>query len=257
MKKSATILLATVLLAACGTSRKAITPNGPGLYQKWELKVLNGNDIPQIFMKPLYIEFDQNGSKVNGSSGCNQFFGNFSKSGNAIEFGPLGSTKMFCDPPSNKIENEFLASIPKVNKFRIEGTTLVLLANSEVIARFEESNAVPEDMAGRWELFYITGRRIAFQGLYPEQKPYINFQEGSGSFSAHTSCNSLMGSYKAKDGKLFNLGAMTLMACQGEGEQVFLDELGAAEAYEVSGDTLTFLKSNIPSMKFIKMNNQP
>lgn len=254
MKKTFTILAATLFMVACSSSKQT-TIMGPDLYQKWDVKVLNGNDISGVFSRPVYIEFNQEESRVSGSAACNRFFGSYTRSGNTIEFKPLASTKMFCDEVSNKFESEFLSSLQTVNNFKFDGNSLILLNNSEVIARLEESNAVPDELAGNWELFYITGRRIAFEGLYPEKKPFIRFQQGNADFSANTSCNSLMGSYKGgKKGELFDLGAMTLMACPGEGEQVFVDELKKVDAYLVSGDTLTFLSKDIPTMKFSKSN---
>lgn len=226
---------------------------GPSLFQKWQLKTLNGNDITGDYMRPVFIEFTQDGSKVSGSAACNRFFGTYTLSGTALNFSQMGSTKMFCDDASNKLETEFLRSLEKVNNYRIENNSLILLGNAEVIARFDSFNPAPDELAGTWQLFYITGRRIAFEGLYPDRKPFIKFKQGAGEFASNTSCNSLMGTYNGKKGeKLLNLGAMTLMACPGEGEQAYLDQLKEVDRFQVSGDTLTFFYKDIPNMKFVK-----
>lgn len=254
MKQIVSVMFAVFLLTACSTSKK-VTTMGPSLYHKWDLKVLNGNNITAQHMKPIYLEFNESESKIYGSGGCNRFFGNFTKTGQSIAFQSIGSTKMSCGNDADKLENEFLQALGKVNSYKFEDNTLMLMSNAEVIARLEESHAVPDDMAGTWELFYITGRKIAFQGLYPDKKPVMTFQTGSSEFYANTSCNSLQGSYNGKKGgKLFNPGAMTLMSCPGEGEQAFLDQLKIVDAYQVSGDTLTFLFKDIPNMKFVKAN---
>lgn len=254
MKQILSAMVVVFLLSACSSTKK-ITTMEPSLYQKWDLKVLNGNNITAEYMKPVYVEFNEAESKIYGSGGCNRFFSDFTKTGQSITFQPIGSTKMSCGNEADKFEQEFLQSLAKVNNYKFEDNMLLLLSNAEVIARLEQSHAVPDDMAGTWQLFYITGRRIAFQGLYPDKKPMMTFQTGSGDFSANTSCNSLQGSFNGKKGeKLFNLGAMTLMSCPGEGEQAFVDQLKIADAYQVSGDTLTFLYKDIPNMKFVKTN---
>lgn len=42
---------------------------------------------------------------------------------------------------------------------------------------------------GTWDLNYISGIRIAFDGLYPEKKPTISFNLSSNELSGNTTCN--------------------------------------------------------------------
>lgn len=255
MKRFLASLILIVAVAACNSSKNVVSENST-ISGKWDLKELNGKDIIQTYMRPVLIEFNETDSKVSGSAACNRFFGSFNKSGKTLTFNPLASTKMFCDEASNNLETEFLSSLEKVNKFKVENHTLLLMNENNVIAKFTESHSVPDELVGKWELFYITGRRIAFQGLYPEKKPTITFQKDSDRFAANTSCNSMSGSYNGKKGeKLFNPGPMTMMACPGEGEQAFLEQFNKVDRYLVSGDTLTFFNKDIPNMKFIKTNH--
>lgn len=227
----------------------------PDLAQKWDFKVLNGTPVTGQYMKPVFIEFNTAKSEVHGSAACNSFFGSYTMAGRSLTFGPLASTKMYCDDASNKLESEILQSLAKVNNYKFDGDTLVLMSHAEVIARLEVHHAAPDELAGKWDLFYITGRRITFEGLYPRNKPFITFHQGQSAFSANTSCNSMNGTYNGKKGeKLLKLGATTLMACEGEGEPAFVDQLKQVETYEVHGDTLVFYYDNIPTMKFLKEN---
>lgn len=42
--------------------------------------------------------------------------------------------------------------------------------------------------ASAWELEYITGTRIAFEGLFPEKKPTLDFRLGKGVLGGNTGC---------------------------------------------------------------------
>ena len=46
---------------------------------------------------------------------------------------------------------------------------------------------------GTWQLNYITGPRIAFDGLYPDKKPTIVFDIKENKISGNNSCNQYLG----------------------------------------------------------------
>ena len=109
---------------------------------------------------------------------------------------------------------------------------------------------------GTWELNYISGRRIAFDGLYPDRKPFIRFDQQNKRVSGNTSCNSFTGRLEM-GGSAISFAeplATTRMACPGEGEQAFLDMLKKVNAYSISddGSVLTFLIGDVAVMRFAK-----
>lgn len=108
---------------------------------------------------------------------------------------------------------------------------------------------------GSWELNYISGRRIAFEGLYPDKKPFVRFESEKGRVSGNTGCNSFTGPFKTS-GSTISFAepmAMTRMACPGEGEQAFTDMLKKVTGYAITdGTTLTFLMGDIAVMRFTK-----
>lgn len=160
---------------------------------------------------------------------------------------------MMCDESSNKLEAEFLQALGKVDAYKIEENQLLLLNNKEVVARFEQSKAIPDELAGKWNLFFITGPRITFEGLYPDTKPSVTFTSGTNQFTGNTSCNSISGTFNGTKGaKLFSPGISTLKACPGAGEQTFMSQFQNVDRYEVNADTLTFFRDNVPAMKFSK-----
>lgn len=109
-------------------------------------------------------------------------------------------------------------------------------------------------LGGTWELNYISGPRIAFNGLYPATKPTISFDITERKLSGNTSCNSFSGTLVADDTTInFTQPlAMTKMACPGEGEATFLEMLKKASTYSVSDSTLNFMMGDIAIMRFSK-----
>jgi heat shock protein HslJ len=110
-------------------------------------------------------------------------------------------------------------------------------------------------LSGTWELNYISGKRIAFDGLYPDKKPQINFNLTENELGGNTSCNGF-GSKMVIDGNKITFSepfAKTMIFCEGEGESSFLDMLKKVNSYSVSNDnTLTFIMGDIAVMRFTK-----
>lgn len=109
-------------------------------------------------------------------------------------------------------------------------------------------------LGGTWELNYISGPRIAFNGLYPAKKPTITFDVTEKKLSGNTSCNSFSGALIADDTTInfTHPLVMTKMACPGEGEATFLEMLKKASTYSVSDSTLNFMMGDIAIMRFSK-----
>lgn len=110
---------------------------------------------------------------------------------------------------------------------------------------------------GTWQLNYITGPRIAFDGLYPDKKPTITFDSKENKVSGNNSCNQYFGTLKV-EGNTINFKdtkmGMTMMACPGEGDTVFMNTLEKIDSYSISedGKTLNFMMGDIAMMRFEK-----
>lgn len=108
--------------------------------KKWKLIMLE--NVGQDYGK-TFIQFNAADKKVNGNSGCNNFFGTYSTKANTINFKSLGSTRMACsDQKTSKTEN-------KIVKY-LSGTT------------------VNFDVADQTLNFYNKNRLIMMFGLYTE-----------------------------------------------------------------------------------------
>lgn len=108
-----------------------------------------------------------------------------------------------------------------------------------------------------WELEYISGPRIAFEGLFPEQKPRLTFTEKDNTVNGTTSCNGY-GSTFTVNGKTIKIElpqAMTMRYCEGGGEQVFLKTIEKVNKFSIDQDNkLNLIVNDVPMMRFKKVN---
>jgi len=119
-----------------------------------------------------------------------------------------------------------------------------------------EASSDVTKLGGTWELDYISGPRIAFNGLYPGKKPTMTFEIQNKRVTGNSSCNSFSGKLIADDTSI-NLNepmVTTKMACPGEGEAIFFETLKKVNKYTITGDTtLNFLMGDIAVMRFRKL----
>ncbi len=134
MKKSFILFLILLFFVSCISSQKQAMNTKekiPFFDTTWELVTLNKEKIQATPPgRTPFIKFSQEGSKVNGHTGCNGFFGTFeSKAGN-IKFGPLGMTQMACQGWMDK-EFAFTTMLGNVTRYEIKGETLILLIGND------------------------------------------------------------------------------------------------------------------------------
>lgn len=133
---------------------------------------------------------------------------------------------------------------------------LVFISTILISCKCKKTDSVSK-LEGNWELNYISGPKIAFDGLYPNKKPTINFDLKENHISGNSSCNSFNGKL-VLDGTKIDLTqpmAMTKMMCQdGQGEQVFMSTLEKITSYDVTDDgkTLNLISGDIAMMRFTK-----
>ncbi|UOE37177.1 META domain-containing protein [Chryseobacterium oryzae] len=123
------------LLASCGTTKNAsaakVGKEQPSIVNtKWALADNVKGQIPT-----LQIE----GSKINGNSGCNRFFGGvvMDTTSGKFETSGVGSTRMACNNMS--VEKNFLDMLQKANKYVVSGDTLELYQDNLLLLKFNKS----------------------------------------------------------------------------------------------------------------------
>ncbi len=107
-----------------------------------------------------------------------------------------------------------------------------------------------------WELEYLSGPRIAFEGLYPDKKPKISFDKATQRVSGTNSCNGYSTNFELNENHISfgEPGPTTMMFC-GEGENFFLNTMKKVNAYNIDADgKLNLLINDVPMMRFKKVS---
>lgn len=106
-----------------------------------------------------------------------------------------------------------------------------------------------------WELEYISGTRIAFEGLYPEVKPTLILNEKEMTYGGNSSCNAYTGSFTYENNLLqFGQTTQTMRFCEGGGEQAFFGMLKKVSKPVIDSDgKLLLLMDDVPMMRFKKV----
>jgi heat shock protein HslJ len=120
------------------------------------------------------------------------------------------------------------------------------------------SSATEEsDLEGTWELVSLMGaQKVPLNDLYPNKKPTIAFDARPKQISGTTGCNSYTGSYVI-DGRTISFGtgmALTKMACEGEGESLFVEQLKKTNKFFIKEqNTLMLLEGDVALLEFKKI----
>lgn len=107
-----------------------------------------------------------------------------------------------------------------------------------------------------WELEYLSGPQIAFEGLYPNQKPKIEFNKSTKRVEGNNSCNGYAADYTLDGDKISfgEPGPATMMYC-GEGETFFLNTIKKINNYTIDADgKLNLMLDNSAMMRFKKID---
>ncbi len=251
-----------VLLGACYSSKKAtvtsvkeekattITDN------RWILIELEGKNVAAtINGKEPYLIFHTTDNRYSGNVGCNGIGGTFAlQDNNRVELTPGPSTLMACE--HMEVEQGLSGVLQRANHYNISKNVLTLSKdNGTALARFQmqDNKTAQQALNGSWELTYISGPKITFEGLYPKRKPNITFNLPEETAHGNSSCNNYNVGFSVEGSSIeFGSAMSTKMACQGSGEATFLSTLKTITHYKVNGTTLELIHNEEPLMRFEK-----
>ncbi|WP_418262651.1 META domain-containing protein [Flavobacterium faecale] len=130
---------------------------------------------------------------------------------------------------------------------------LILISTLTACKSAKETKNATKNIEGNWTLNYISGSRIAFKGLYPNNAPEIIFETNTNMVKGNSSCNSFGSKYTIDNHKIqFEPPFGTKKFCQGTGEQTFYNTLQKINRYSVVNDSLLFFVDDVVMMRFIK-----
>jgi heat shock protein HslJ len=254
-----------LFISACSGTKKTTMPEektsvAPGLGElgagDWKLIELEGKFIPTSSKAMLSFTAGEKNT-VTGNAGCNRLTGSFELiPNNAIKFSPLATTRMACfDENTAATETKFLAALAKTTGWTVNDGKLILSDSAMTLAKFTMLKRLSNDEAklnATWELNYISGPKIAFEGLYPTKRPTLIFNLAESEVSGNSSCNGFGAKVTVEGATIkFTDPIGTMMACPGEGEQVFYRTLKTVTSYKLDDDnTLSLMAGDIPVMRF-------
>ncbi len=105
----------------------------------WKLIELNGEtvDFKDGQTREAYFQLVTDGLTVRGFGGCNNFSGRYQLNNDKLTFGPLMSTRMFCQNTMD-LERQFLSVLKNFQYYSIDQDVLIFFSSNETpIARFK------------------------------------------------------------------------------------------------------------------------
>lgn len=145
-----------------------------------------------------------------------------------------------------------------MKKYTLAVVSVLTLLFASCMATKDTKNS--GDLYGTtWELEYISGPRIAFEGLYPNKKPQLTFDQKKTRVYGNNGCNGYSAPYTLKGNSLTfgEAGPTTMMFCEGGGEQEFLKQIKNVTSYTVDKDgKLNLIHKDVPVMRFKKVAKQ-
>ena len=126
--------------AATGNEASAAHPATAMLRDTyWKLVELGGQPVAMLpgQEREVRITLASQDQRLMGFSGCNALGGSFAQNGTSLKFDQLASSMRLCEPALNALERQVLYTLVATNGQRINGQRLTLLADEQVLARFE------------------------------------------------------------------------------------------------------------------------
>jgi heat shock protein HslJ len=188
------------------------------------------------------ISFTEEGT-LNGTTGCNSYFGDYTLDGTSLTVGQLGQTEMWCEGRMEQ-EQTFLMMLMSGGTLTLENDTLTIYTGSGDLV-FQP--AEHQQLEGTtWTLSGIA-QGDAIVNTWVDERITAEFNDGQ--VGGSSGCNSYGGSYQVEGSSLTISEVVgTLMACAedeiNQREAEFLSALPNVASYEIVRDTLTLFDAD-------------
>ena len=213
--------------------------------------VLQNTDQPLLPDTTITIEFSADG-QVNGSAGCNSYFGSYSLDSDSLITSPIGSTQMWCEGIMEQ-ESAFLQMLQTATGLTVTETELTIhTPDGDMQFALAENTAFE---GTNWGLSGIT-QGEAVVNTWVDANINILFNDGQ--VSGNAGCNSYGGSYQI-EGTNLTLSELisTMMACEEEVNQreaEFLAALATISQFRTEMNQLILSDSTGQDILFFTAN---
>ena len=215
---------------------------------RWQLASIDGKPLPGgVSANVLFTPADSLAAQgkentLNGSAGCNNFFGQYSVDGNTFKSGPFGATQMMCDEPVMKIEQAFLAGLENAQGYQITLNQLIVNTASGSLLFYADRMPLEGPLWTLKNIGPVGNPPAPLAGSEFTANFSRQFGMPSGVKSGGTGCNDYTATYYASlDEIKVNLPQTTRNTCsamQSEAEQGYFLGLNAAREYRILGNEL-------------------
>ncbi len=220
--------------------RGECAPGGTQLFETlWVLQSYGGqapiaNNNPTLRIQPDW--------QIGGSSGCNSFFVQVTRDGDAWQVGQIGSTMMACMETMEQ-EMGIFALLANVNRHTLETGRLTLHTPEGDLVYVLPQNASLE--GNQWTLSGVA-EGDAISSMWVDAEIYMRLQDGQ--VNGYTGCNDFFGSYALEGEALrFSPLGMTKRACtdeRGPRELALVTALEQVATYRIELNSLTLMDEN-------------
>lgn len=118
---------------------------------------------------------------------------------------------------------------------------------------FQLQEPLPQ-LSGRWNLVFMSGPEMTIPAQFQQRIPFLEFNLKEMRFHGNAGCNTINGAFNAmKDSITFlQPWQSTMMACQGNGEQLFTKLLGQVNTYKFEKNDLLLFQGKKLLLRFRK-----
>ncbi len=235
------VFIAILLISACAPPvlDSPASGNADLTNTSWILTTLNSSKpVPDT---TITINFD-NGGRVSGSDGCNNYNGSYKVDGNKIEFGQMASTMMACPDPAMKQADAYQSALSETATFAVKNDELTFSdVDGNALATFA---AVSSDLSGTsWQVISYNNGKQAVVSVTLGTELTAQFGE-DGELNGNAGCNDYFGPYDT-NGNTISMGPLgaTRKACEEpegvmEQETQYLQALETAATYKIDGNKM-------------------
>lgn len=251
-------LLAVIGLLAVGIFAQGGRAGSLG-EKRWELTEINGR---RVSGSKAFLEVDASQARFSGNAGCNRMFGAVSVTGRNIDFGSVGTTRMFCGGSGvMKLEADFTRALERVTRYERTGNNLALYARNRLLLKFRSAGGNSNSGGGNNSAARLEDRKWVLESIKNrplpkvEAAPFVNFDQAKGSAGGNTGCNVFGGNYAASGETIgFSRIVSTMRACIEDErmnvEREFKNGLDTANRYEIKAGKLYLYRNRTLLLAF-------
>lgn len=230
-----------MLVAGCGSSDGDSASLESSQWQVASIASEGGDLTDPLPETTITLRFAQ--AEVTGNAGCNNYFGQWSTEDDAIQVGPLGSTKRACLPSTDDQESRYLSLLQNAARFETDGSQLTL-RNDAGEATLVYDAVEPAQLASTsWEAIAVNDGAEAVVGLVTGTTITAEFGE-DGNLAGNGGCNDYSATYVVSGDTIsISPPASTRKLCPdppgvSEQESAYFAALSNSTTWTIDGDRL-------------------